>query len=111
MKEAQIAKAALNQIDNKIKLRPVLLLKEMRPFDDWLVCGISTQLNLKVDDFDLLITDQDPDFKKTGLVKTSLIRLGYLAVIPERIIEGSIGSITPENYQYLISNLVQYLKS
>ena len=89
MKEGDIVKAALNQIDNKIKFRPVLLLKKMPPFDDWLVCGITSQLKNKVDKFDLLISEDDPEFLNTGLLRTSLIRLGFLAkmTLSQRIIK------------------------
>ncbi|MEO8210502.1 MAG: hypothetical protein ABI840_08065 [bacterium] len=38
MIKGDIVKAALNQNDREIKIRPVLLLKKMPPFEDWLVC-------------------------------------------------------------------------
>lgn len=67
MNEGDIVKAVLNQVDNKAKFRPVLLLKKMPPFDDWLVCGITSQIKNKVDKFDLLMSSDDPDFFDTGL--------------------------------------------
>lgn len=110
MNEGDIVKAVLNQVDNKAKFRPVLLLKKMPPFDDWLVCGITSQIKNKVDKFDLLMSSDDPDFFDTGLLKTSLIRLGFLAVIPENIIEGTIGSISNAKYAELLNNLITHLK-
>lgn len=110
MNEGDIVKAALNQADNIVKFRPVLLLKKMPPFGDWLVCGITSQIKNRVDKFDLLLSEDDTDFPDTGLIKTSLIRLGFLAVIPENIIEGTIGSISNTIYTELINNLIIYLK-
>jgi len=111
MKEGDIVKAALNQVDNKIKFRPVLLIKKMPPFDDWLVCGITSQTRNRVVNFDLLISEEDSDFKNTGLLKTSLIRVGFLATIPENIIEGAIGEINENKYYELINNLLAHLKN
>ena len=111
MKEGDIVKAALNQADNNVKFRPVLLLKKMPPFGDWLVCGITSQIKNRVDKFDLLLSEDDSNFSDTGLIKTSLIRLGFLAVIPENIIEGTIGSISNTKYTELLNNLIIHLKN
>lgn len=110
MKEGNIVKAALNQSDGKLKFRPVLLLKRMPPFGDWLVCGITSKLQNKVDQFDVLLNEDDKYFKETGLVMTSLIRLGFLAVIGEKVIEGTIGYISSEIYTRLIKNLINHLE-
>lgn len=111
MREGDIVKAALNQIDNKVKFRPALLLKQMPPYDDWLVCGITSQLSNRVEKFDLLLSENDSEFPKTGLLKTSIIRLGFIAVIPESIIEGIIGSISKNKYDELLNNLISHLYS
>jgi mRNA interferase MazF len=110
MKEGDIVKAALNQVDNKIKFRPVLLIKKMPPFGDWLVCGITSQLKNEVSNFDLKLNEDDSDFDETGLVQTSLIRLGFLAVIPENIIEGTIGKISENKFKEILNNLINHLK-
>ena len=110
MSEGDIVKAALNQIDGKIKFRPVLLLKKMPPYGDWLVCGITSQLQNKVENFDLMLSEDDPDFKETGLVRTSLIRPGFMAVIPENVIEGTIGKISDLKYNVLINIIIKHLK-
>jgi len=110
MKDGDIVKATLSQVVGKVKFRPVLLLKKMPPFDDWLVCGITSQTKNKVDNFDLLIKEEDSDFKSSGLIKTSLVRLGFLTVIPENIIEGTIGTINKDKLKKLIDNLVKHLK-
>jgi mRNA interferase MazF len=48
MKSGDIVLASLPQADGKTKLRPALVLKQMLPYKDLLVCGISTQINQEV---------------------------------------------------------------
>jgi mRNA interferase MazF len=45
MREGEIILANLVQADGSFKLRPVLLLKRLPGYNDFLVCGISTQLH------------------------------------------------------------------
>jgi hypothetical protein len=42
-------------------------------------------------------------------VSSTLIRLGFLAVLPRRNIIGSIGSISPERHRRLLRRLSEYL--
>jgi mRNA interferase MazF len=86
-----------------------IILTPMPPFQDALVCGISTQTHQLVPDSDELITSQDNDFTTSGLVSDSLIRLGFLAVLPRRNILGSIGSLSPERHKRLLQRLSAYL--
>jgi hypothetical protein len=51
--------AAIAQADGKHKNRPVLLLREMPKYGDFLVCGISTQLQQFIPDFDEIIRSID----------------------------------------------------
>jgi mRNA interferase MazF len=57
--EGDIALASLPQSDGFIKPRPAVLLRQMPPFGDWLVCGISTQLHQRVVGLDELIVPTD----------------------------------------------------
>ncbi len=82
MKAGDIVLTSIPQADGRLKNRPALLLCTMPSFDDALVCGISTQLRQEVVGFDEMIIRQDEDFVGSGLVADSLIRLGFLAVIP-----------------------------
>ena len=43
MKEGDVILTPMPQADGKVKNRPALYLREMPPFRDALVCGISTQ--------------------------------------------------------------------
>ena len=109
MKEGDIILTPMPQADGKVKDRPAIYLREMPPFRDVLVCGISTQTHQLAPDFDELITNQDIDFSTSGLVSNSLIRLGFLAVLPRRNVIGSIGSISSERLKRLLHRLSEYL--
>ncbi len=109
MQEADVVLTPMPQADGIIKNRPVILLRELPPYKDFLVCGISTQLHQQVPDFDDIISPSDPDFSATGLRSQSLIRLGFLAVLPRNQIIGSIGAISSERHQRLLKTLSDYL--
>jgi mRNA interferase MazF len=109
MKVGDIAIAPLPQADGQLKNRPVILLRAMPPFQDWLVCGVSTQLAQAVVGFDEVIGQSDPDFATSGLKSASLVRLGFLAVLPRRTLVGTIGSISAERYAGLVKRLSDYL--
>jgi mRNA interferase MazF len=90
MNEGDIALAPLPQADGQIKNRPVVLLRSLPPFGDFLVCGVSTQLQQRVENFDEVIAPPDKDFASTGLKAASLIRLGFLAVLPDSTFLGKM---------------------
>lgn len=77
MKEADIIITPISQADGKIKNRPALLLRLMPKYNDYLVCGISSQLNQYLKNFDEMILKSDDDFSSSGLSKDSVIRLGF----------------------------------
>ena len=109
MKEGDIILTLMSQADGKFKNRPAIYLREMPPFRDALVCGVSTQTHQLAPDFDELISSQDSDFSGSRLVSDSLVRLGFLAVLPRRNIIGSIGSISSERHKRLLLRLSEYL--
>lgn len=111
MREGDVVIAAVPQFDAQVKKRPVLILREMPPYQDLLVCGITTRIQHQVPDFDELISPYDADFRSSGLVSKSLIRLGHLALLPSRTIAGAIGSISPERHRRLLNVLGRYLTS
>ena len=84
MKEGDVVLTPIPQADGVIKNRPAIILREMPPYRDFLVCGVSTQLDKEVKGFDEVIDVTDEDFKSTGLRMTSLVRLGFLAVLPRK---------------------------
>ena len=91
MREDDIILTPIPQADGAIKNRPAVFLREMPPFRDMLVCGISTQLHQQVRGFDETISPADAGFATSGLLADSLIRLGFLTVLPRRSVVGSIG--------------------
>ena len=109
MKEANIVIAVFPQSDGSLKRRPALILREMPPFRDLLVCGISTQIRQKVENFDEVISPEDDDFEQSSLDSESLVRLGFLLVLPRGQIVGTIGAISGERHRRLLRNLSEYL--
>ena len=109
MKEGDIVLTPVPQANGQIKNRPALFPREMPPFNDVLVCCISTQLEQQVAGFDEIIKRQDADFASSGLVADSLFRLGFLALIPRNKLLGSIGSVATARHKRLLKNLSDYL--
>jgi hypothetical protein len=74
MKVGAVVLLSLIQADGKAKLRPAVALRQLPGFGDWLVCGVSTQLQQWVAGFDEKISTGDLDFLLGGLSHPSLIR-------------------------------------
>ena len=109
MREGDIIFTPMPQVDGQIKNRPALFLRVLPPFHDALLCAISTQLSRAVAGFDELITLQDDNFVSSGLVAASVIRLGFLVVLPQGQLIGSIGRISLGRRKRLLKNLSEYL--
>ncbi len=76
MKEGNVVLTDLPQSDGKIKTRPVFLLRQLpAPYNDYLVCGISSQIHQMIENFDELISEQDEDYLDSGILKEYII--GY----------------------------------
>jgi len=98
--------AALDQT----KVRPALLLGKLPgPYDDWLVCMISSRIRQQIADFDELVDPKDPDFVQSGLKTASVIRVGRLLVIESTLLPGAIGKINIERLQRVRSHLAAWL--
>ncbi len=111
MTEGDVVLTPLPQADGEAKPRPAILLRQVPPFGDWLVCGVSTQLHHEVVGFDDLIEPSQADFAGSGLKAPSLIRLGFLAVLPSKALVGVIGSISPERHGRILQRLAAFLQS
>jgi len=109
MKQGDVVLTPVPQANGLLKNRPVIILREMPPYKDLLVCGISTQLHQRVIDFDEIISHTNADFTSSGLKSESLIRLGFLAVVPRANIAGTIGTISSERHKRLLATLSEYL--
>ncbi len=109
MKEGDVVIVAMPQSGTTTKNRPAIILREMPPFQDKLICGVSSQLHQEVKDFDEIIAPSDDDFIASSLMGESLIRLGFLTVVPESQIVGAIGSVSLTRHQRLLTKLSNYL--
>ena len=110
MKSGDIVLIPLPQSDGKIKKRPSLLLKQMPGHGDWLVCGISTQLRHYINGFDEKLDTSHSDYTISGLKAPSIIRLGFLAIIPSSTIPGTFGNVSQITLKKLTGNLINHLK-
>ena len=106
-----MALTTLSQADGRAKPRPVVLLRQMPPFMDWLVCGVSTQLQHVVVGFDDVIEPSHSDFAGSGLKAPSLIRLGFLAVLPPDRLLGVLGSISLDRHKRSLRRLGEFLQA
>ena len=109
MKEGDVIIVPMPQAEGAVKNRPAVVLREMPPFRDVLVCGVSTQLHQAAKGFDELISPMDADFSASGLKGESVIRLGFLVVVPRAKVIGSIGSIASDRHERLLQTLSRYL--
>jgi mRNA interferase MazF len=110
MKPGAMALAQVQQADGRMKPRPVVVLQEMPPYRDWLVCAVSSQLRHECQGFDEIISMSDDDFKTSGLKVSSLIRLGLIATIPRSAILGELGTISAERLERLRGQLAAHIR-
>ncbi len=110
MKEGDVVLTPLPQADGQVKNRPAIILRAMPPYGDFLVCGVSMQLHHEVAGLDDPIRPSDADFAASGLKAASLIRLGFLAVLPESSFLGAIGSIDQARHLRLLDRLANHLR-
>jgi len=107
MKEGDVVLAELPQFSD-FKIRPALVLKIMAPFDDVLLCGISKQGQSEVQSLDEWINASESDFTQSGLKTSSLVRLGFLVVLPRNRIIGKVGLVSSERHRRLLERLSSY---
>lgn len=107
--EGNIVLVELPQSAGKVKLRPAVVLKQMPSFNDFLVCGISSQQHHYLENFDELLDESHIAFTATGLHKDSVIRLSSLAVFSSEKIMYSIGKIPHDLHKTLLKRLGEFL--
>ena len=110
MNEGDVVLAPLPQANGAIKNRPAVVLRKMPPFGDLLVCGVSSLIQQVVAGFDEMIQTPDTDFASDGLKTASVIRLGFLAVLPASHFVGKIGAISAERHKRLLARLSTHLR-
>lgn len=93
------------------KLRPALVLSHLPgPYQNILICGISTQLHQRQVNWDELLQPTDTDFAASGLHRTSVIRLSYLYSADQTEIAGVIGQIDPARLGQILMRLSDHLR-
>lgn len=105
MKPGDVVLTPLPQADGQTKPRPAIVLTIIPPFDDAIICGLSTQLRHAVAGFDEVISPEDEDFRRSGLKAASVIRLGYLTVLTPQDVICRIGSVIPQRLKRLLARL------
>jgi mRNA interferase MazF len=93
------------------KLRPALLLAALPgPYQNLLLCGVSTQLQNLQANWDELVQASDQDFASSGLHRPSAIRLSYLYAADPSEVAGVIGQIDPSRLQRLRQRISDHLR-
>ena len=93
------------------KLRPALLLADLPgPYQNLLLCGISTQLQYLQANWDELVQSGDADFPSSGLHRPSVIRLSYLYAADPAEIAGVIGDVDPSRLHRLRQRMSDHLR-
>jgi len=93
------------------KPRPVLLITPAPgPYEDWLVCMISTQLQQAIERFDEVVSQDQPDFPLSGLKAPSVIRVTRLAVVAADSFDGAVGQIGPERLQRIRHKIAAWVQ-
>ncbi len=92
------------------KLRPVLILRKASSrYDDWLVGMISSRLEQYDPALDEIIAADDPEFAKSGLKASSVLRLSRLAVVHGDLFVGLVGEIEQIRLNVLLRRLADWL--
>lgn len=100
---------AITKEGTEIKRRPGICLRKLPGnYQQFLVCGISSQVHLFIEGFDEIVNRSDDNLLNLKSDR-SVIRLGFLNWVPINQIEGSIGSISPERHRLLLERLSNYL--
>ena len=111
MKEGDIVLIRLPQTGGgALKLRPALVLSLLPgPYQNALLCGVSTRLLNLEKDWDELIEPSDAEFANSGLHRASSIRLSFLYAADASEITGTIGSVDPARLARLRTRLAKHL--
>jgi len=93
---------------SEIKIRPAVVLSGIIGKHEHIVIAyISSQIDKTPDEFDVLLSKSDPDFKETGLRLDSVIKIHRLVAIPLSFIKKTLGKLPdahqPSIHQKLIS--------
>ena len=93
------------------KLRPALVIRRLPGrYDDLLICMISSRIRQAIENFDEVVTNEDPDFERSGLKISSVIRISRLAVVERSIFVGTLGEIDPQRLILIKKRLADWIR-
>lgn len=75
------------------KVRPAVIVSQNLQGEDVVVAFISSQKSPKLQKTDILLNEKQKFFQKTGLKTTSVIKVGKLATLEQKIILGELGDV------------------
>src|ERR1700744_6459693 len=79
------------------KRRPAIIISnEKTAGNDFIVAFITSVISENLSETDLLFDPNHKDFKKSGLIKTSIIKSDKLATLNKSIFTGELGSVSPD---------------
>lgn len=110
MKPGDVVRWAFVQGDGQTKLRPAIIISAVPPFNDWLMCAVSSQVHRAVAGLDIVLDEQHADFQRAGLRMVSIVRVAQLTTLPDRSIQGALGSVSPATLELLKARLREWLK-
>jgi len=78
-----------------IKRRPAVIVSKINPSkNDLIIAFISSVVSPNLSETDLYLDFNDPDFKNTGLIKTSIIKVDKLMTIEKQLFTGELGCLS-----------------
>lgn len=110
MKPGDVVRWSFVQGDGQRKFSPAIVLGLVPPYNDLLVCAVSSQVQREVKGLDLIVDEGHPDFKRMGLRVASVVRVVQLTTLPDKVIQGAIGSVSTGTLGVLKSRLRDWLK-
>ena len=112
MSAGQAALMSFPQVDPAAgKHCPVLLIaRALGPYEDWLVCMLSTNLRQALPDFDEIIDSDADDFRQSGLKTSSMIRVARLAVVSADTLVGAIGRVDGGRLRRIQETLADWIR-
>jgi mRNA interferase MazF len=93
------------------KLRPAVVLRKLPgPYDDWLICMISSQTSQAIAGFDEVISADSVDFQRSGLKMDSVIRIARMAVVQRGVLVGAVGEVGSDRLSRMRSKLADWMR-
>ena len=109
MEVGTVVKAVFPQADRQIKVRPAVIIKFVPPYNDCMICAVSTQTGLLIPELNIMLDKNSYEFTTSGLLRESIIRVGMVATVPDTLLLGAIGKISQATCEKIIFQLKKFL--